>query len=203
MKLWLVVPVKPFGTGKSRLAGVLTPAERGALTHRLLCRTIQLAQASGHFAGVLVVSRSQAVLDAARALGAEQLHERGAGGLNEALAAACTVAAGHGADHALVLPADLPAVNAADLDAICTAAAQTDIVLAPSRDGGTNALCLRLPPGIPFTFGPASFAAHMRLAEVAACRLAVYASPTVAFDLDWPEDLALLVGGDQQLAPQP
>jgi 2-phospho-L-lactate guanylyltransferase len=192
MKLWLIVPVKPFGTGKSRLAGVLTPAQRGALTHELLVRTIRLAQAGGRFAGCLVVSRSRQVLAEARQLGASTLREVGPGGLNEAVAAACDAAARLGAERVLVLPADLPEVTAADLDAIhAHAAAGADVIVAPSQDGGTNALCLPLPPPFAFAFGPGSFACHTALAEAAGCRLAIYTSPTLAFDLDWPEDLQL------------
>ena len=62
MNLWLVVPVKPFDESKSRLAAILARQERAALTRSLLTRTLHVAQASGHFARLLVVSRDDAVL---------------------------------------------------------------------------------------------------------------------------------------------
>ena len=60
MNLWLVVPVKPFDESKSRLAAILARQERAALTRSLLTRTLHVAQASGHFARLLVVSRDDA-----------------------------------------------------------------------------------------------------------------------------------------------
>ena len=65
MKLWLVTPVKPFDESKSRLAAVLSQAERAALSRSLLERTLRLAQDSGRFTGLLVVSRADAALSTA------------------------------------------------------------------------------------------------------------------------------------------
>ena len=66
MKVWLLVPVKSFDQAKSRLAVALAPAERALLSRRLLARTLEVAQASGLFAGTLVVSHDLAVLEFAR-----------------------------------------------------------------------------------------------------------------------------------------
>ena len=65
-------------------------------------------------------------------------------------------------------------------------------MLAASRDGGTNALLQPLPPLIPYAFGVKSFARHQELAMQAGCRLRLYASPTIAYDLDRPTDLTEL-----------
>jgi len=49
-------------------------------------------------------------------------------------------------------------------------------------------LLLRPPDLIPFAFGPDSFAAHCAAARAAGVQPVVYRSPTIALDLDTPED---------------
>lgn len=195
MRLWLLTPVKPFDESKSRLAAVLARHERAALTRSLLERTLDVAQASGQFAGLLVVSRDGAVLDVAAAAGALALPELGAD-LNLALQQACAAAQRQGADAALILPADLPYLTMADIDLVLAPAnAGVDVIVAPSHDGGTNALFLRLPLRLSLCFGPDSFQRHRQAAAAAGLTLAVCTSSNLAFDLDRPEDWEVLRAG--------
>ncbi|MEE9198477.1 MAG: 2-phospho-L-lactate guanylyltransferase, partial [Dehalococcoidia bacterium] len=61
---------------------------------------------------------------------------------------------------------------------------------APSNDGGTNAL-LTMPPGvIPSRFGPDSLALHIQEAEARGVPYRVLHLPSLAVDIDSPEDLA-------------
>lgn len=192
MKLWLVTPVKPFDESKSRLAAVLSQAERAALSRSLLERTLRVAQDSGRFTGLLVVSRADAALSTAAAAGAQTVRERRPG-LNDALRQACIQARHAGADAALILPADLPYLTTGDIDLMLAAAQpEVDVVLAPSQDGGTNALLLRLPRRLPLCFGPASFQRHQQAAADMGLTVAVCTSPNLAFDLDRPEDWEIL-----------
>ena len=195
MNLWLLAPVKPFDESKSRLAAILSRAERSELTRALLERMLQVARDCGRFAGLLVVSRDDAVLALAAASGALAVRERCAD-LNAALRQACEQARIEGADAALILPADLPYLTAGDIDLMLAAAQPTvDVVLAPSQDGGTNALLLRLPLRLPLCFGPDSFRRHQQAAAAAGLAVAVCTSPTLAFDLDRPEDWEVLQAG--------
>src|SRR5688572_31414579 len=82
--LWLIVPVKPFGEGKSRLASVLSPDLRAELSQRWLTHLLHIAVSWGHFTGIGVISRDPTVLTLAGALGARPIMEAG-DGLNEAL----------------------------------------------------------------------------------------------------------------------
>ncbi|MCX6040749.1 MAG: hypothetical protein NTV69_06415, partial [Caldilinea sp.] len=91
MKLWLIVPVKPFNEGKSRLSRALQPAQRAELSARLLAQTLSTAQHSARFDQIVVVSRDPAVLAAARTAAALGLPEAGTE-LNPALAQACAYA---------------------------------------------------------------------------------------------------------------
>ena len=75
MNAWVVIPVKPLGEGKSRLTSVLAPAQRSALSQRILQRELDLVLAHELVAGVAVISRDQALLDEVAAQGAVPLHE--------------------------------------------------------------------------------------------------------------------------------
>lgn len=192
MKLWLLVPVKPFGEGKSRLAAVLAQEARAALSREMLARVLDQAQAAQVLAGTIVISRDQNALAQARLAGVESIPETGQD-LNLALIEASQQAMRHGTEAILVLPADLPLVTAADIRQLYTlGATQAGVVIAPSPDGGTNALLLRPPHAIQFSFGRDSFARHHQLAATAGVPVQVFASPTLAFDVDRPEDLASL-----------
>jgi 2-phospho-L-lactate/phosphoenolpyruvate guanylyltransferase len=189
MKLWLVVPVKPLSQGKRRLAHVLTPEARAALVQRLLNHVLATARTSPLLAGTIVVSRDPAVLRLADDLRVSGLAEHGAG-LNRGLEQARDLALALGATGLLVLPADLPLLSPADLDTLCDLAlAGAQVVIAPSRDGGTNGLLLTPPDCIPFAFGRYSAARHRRLARAGGRTCAVYNSDTLAVDIDRPEDL--------------
>ncbi|MBK8046264.1 MAG: 2-phospho-L-lactate guanylyltransferase [Anaerolineales bacterium] len=187
MKLWLLVPVKPFETAKSRLSTVLSPAARSELARNMLVQTLRLGNASNLFSTIVVVSRSDEVLALAQREHAHALCEE-ENGLNPAILQGIRCAERAGADGVLVLPADLPLVTLADLQEIAGLIEEVDVVVAASADGGTNALCQRLPPCIAPAFGVDSFARHSAAAEAAHCRLAIVTSPTVAFDLDSPEN---------------
>ena len=92
-----------------------------------------------------------------------------------------------------MLPSDLPLLTLEDLDQLYDLAlAGEGVTLAPSHDGGTNALLLRPPQAIAYSFGDGSFAQYIALAAAAGLPCHVYNSSTLALDIDHPEDLILL-----------
>jgi 2-phospho-L-lactate guanylyltransferase len=189
LRTWLVVPVKPLEEGKSRLAPALDVVARAALSRRWLDGLLATARANTRLAEVVVISRDPAVLALAAAAGATPLVEYGQE-LNHALEEARRYALAAGAQALLVLPSDLPLLTAGDLDGLLDLAQMGDgVVIAPSHDGGTNALLLRPPAAIPYTFGEESFARHCALAAAAQLDCRVYRSETLAWDVDTPEDL--------------
>ena len=69
------------------------------------------------------------------------------------------------------------------------------VVIAPDRhESGTNALLISPAGLIEYDFGENSFKRHCQRAEAAGARLEVLHLPSLALDLDLPEDLALLDG---------
>ncbi|GIV76029.1 MAG: 2-phospho-L-lactate guanylyltransferase [Litorilinea sp.] len=191
LPFWCVIPVKPFPEGKSRLSGVLSPSARTALNRRLLTRVLDILKASDLPVQVLVISRDEEALALARGRGLLGLPEVEDGGLNGALAQARTHIQAQGAQALLVLPADLPFLTVADLHGLYGMAQDPDVqvVIAPSRDGGTNALCLRPPDVLDFAFGEESFQAHLAQIRRRGLAYRVYRSVTLAQDLDQPGDL--------------
>jgi 2-phospho-L-lactate guanylyltransferase len=189
MNLWLIIPVKPFGEGKSRLHHVLDASQREALSRRLLRGVIDTVNESVLAERMLVISRDPAVLGLARAAGTATMPETG-DELNAALESARDQAMAWGAGAVLILPSDLPLVTVDDLARLYALAAEGEgVVIAPSRDGGTNALLLRPAHLLDFSYGPDSFRRHCQQARAEGHRCRVLESPTLAFDLDWPQDL--------------
>ena len=113
---WIVVPVRSLTDGKRRLAPALAPGARSALVRRLFIRTLKAAVEAGR--PVLVVSPDPAALDLAREHGAAALEEPRPAELNHALELAAREAEAQGAGALLVVSADLPDLEAADLRAM-------------------------------------------------------------------------------------
>jgi len=67
MIIWAIIPVKPLLQSKTRLARLLTPDQRAALTAHLLANTIQLLQQIPAIDEILVISRDDAVFTIAQA----------------------------------------------------------------------------------------------------------------------------------------
>jgi 2-phospho-L-lactate guanylyltransferase len=194
MTLWAIVPVKPLWRGKSRLAGVLNPAERASLNRLLLERTIKTLTELKEVEEVLVVSRDSSALALARDLGARTVQEDGAPSLNTALRRATIVAQVYASRGVLVIPADLPLLTAGDVSALLQRATDPPVVvIAPDRHRrGTNALLLAPADLIEYDFGGNSFSRHCERAHRAGARLEVVELPSLGLDLDLPEDLELV-----------
>ncbi|OGO34272.1 MAG: 2-phospho-L-lactate guanylyltransferase [Chloroflexi bacterium RBG_16_57_11] len=194
MTLWAIVPVKPLRYGKSRLAEVLTSDERMDLNRRMLAHTLDTLTAIPEIEHVLVVSRDQAALALAREYGARTVQENGSPHLNVALTRATVVAKNYGIHGVLIIPADLPLITPEDVRLMLERAASPPVVVvAPDRRGdGTNAL-LVCPTGlIEYEFGHGSFQRHCERARNAGARLEVCELPSLALDMDLPEDLELV-----------
>jgi 2-phospho-L-lactate guanylyltransferase len=194
MALWAIIPVKPLGKGKSRLAEVFTQEERVDLNRHMLSNTVQTLKAIPEIEHVLVVSKDQAALSLAREEGARTVQENGDPDLNIALARATIVAKTYATRGVLIIPADLPLITCEDVYAMLGRVGDPPVVVvAPDRHRlGTNAL-LVCPAGlIEYEYGPDSFERHCRLAKAVGARLEICELPSLALDLDMPDDLELL-----------
>jgi 2-phospho-L-lactate guanylyltransferase len=181
---YIVIPCKPFGSGKSRLAPALGLDARRRLAAYLLKQTLDLALEVAAPDRVHVVTSDASVCAVARSRGARTVGDSG-GGLNEALSAACLELR---RAPLVILPIDLPL---AKRDSILSAlAAPADVVIVPDRHGsGTNLLRLGAPVTPRFAFGSDSARKHRRLYEAEGLSVAVMTFADLAFDLDTPDDI--------------
>ena len=191
MTLWAIVPVKPLRHGKSRLAEMLSEDERTDLNRRLLVHTLTILGSIPEIEHILVISRDPAALSLARNHGARTVQENGTPQLNVALARATVVVKNYHTHGVLIVPADLPLLTPEDVRLMLDhATAPPVVVVAPDRHKeGTNCLLI-CPVGlIEYEFGPGSFQKHCAQAIRAGARLEIVDLPSLALDMDLPEDL--------------
>ena len=198
--IFAIIPVKPLRQAKSRLARTLKPPLRQALVRSLLSRTLDLLNANARIAGTIVISHDVTVLELAHGKNAIGLAESESG-LNAAITQAATWANDHGAKAIFIVPTDLPLIAEADINAMLDLATGPQyVVIAPDRrEAGTNALLVRPPNAIAFAYGASSFDAHRAQAQERGLPIHVYRSPTLALDLDVPDDLELYHALDSHL----
>lgn len=198
MNRWAIVPVKSLQKTKSRLASVLSPAERSALIQHLLRRTLTILQESGWFTQILVVTRDPVAQQIAQTAGASAFMESEGHTLNGALTEATQYATSAGAEQLLILPTDLPLFTAADLEPLFNHPSSAVVICSDILQTGTNALVR--PIDVPFTyhFGPNSFALHTAEAERHQITMISVHVPGLQFDLDTPHDWAILSQLDTQ-----
>lgn len=186
---WAIIPVKRLNEAKSSLSSALTPEQRQWLVLSMLEDVINAVHQAPSISGAIVVSPDKKVLSFARLHGAEGVIEPGSG-LNEALKIAIRHSISKGADSVLIVPADLPLLKNIDIEnIIAMASAPKDVVIAPSKARGTNALFLRPPDLINLRFGGESFPLHLKEASQAGVKPRIYRSPTTATDIDEVADL--------------
>jgi 2-phospho-L-lactate guanylyltransferase len=186
---WAIVPAKSLLQGKSRLRPVLGDEDRAHFAQRLLEHMLDVLGACG-LDGVLVATDGDDVAVIAASRGAEVLRDRGEGSLADVVDRALAEATSRGAASAVVLMADLPRIEPADVEALLAALDQHDVALVRDHLGHhTNALAIALPAAMATCFGrPDSFAAHCASARAAGLRPVAVDSERVAFDVDLPAD---------------
>jgi 2-phospho-L-lactate guanylyltransferase len=210
-RTWALVPIRGLETAKTRLGEDLDAEERVELVTELLTRTLVATRDAARIAGTVVVTKDPAAAGLAQEHQAIGLVER-APGLNEAIVAARSVAVARGATAIVVLPADLPGIDALAVDSLVEAAAraaraaQADepdaaagvAALVGDRHGsGTNALLVSPPERIEPAFGPGSLDRH-RAAAGAAGALVLELDGPLSFDLDTAADLMTV---ERELGP--
>jgi 2-phospho-L-lactate guanylyltransferase len=194
MSLWAIVPVKPLRRGKSRLSAILSEEERNRLNQFLFTHTIEVLKEVDAISDILVVSRDSNVLTFSREMGVRTVTENGTPELNNALLRASLFSKAFSTEGVLIVPADLPLLTPADVNAFLSNRTQAPmIVITPDRrQQGTNMLLIDPPDLLTFSFGEESFKRHCALAEAKGAKVIVHKSDNIALDLDVPEDYVLL-----------
>lgn len=182
----IIVPCKGLSSGKSRLRECIGSHERRDLCEWLLVSTLRAADRLVGARRVHVVT-SDAEADAiARRHGMRRIVDPGYS-LNEALDLGRTTLLAEGRSSMMVLPIDLPYVDAQALANV--AACAGDMVIASDERGsGTNILFMRDAAArtVPFAFGDGSFAAHRASARTLGLSSRIIRDWRLSFDLDEP-----------------
>lgn len=194
MTLAVVVPVRAFDLGKSRLAEMFTPDERQALARAMA--EVVVAPASG--SDWLVVCDDERIAAWARDRNARPI-QVSAHGLNASLdAARGDVLASSPADWIAVAHADLPLAHGLGETVAATLAGVDDqptVLIAPDRHrDGSNVVVIprHLWSNWEFRYGPGSFAAHCTMATELGATVTVIDDPHLATDVDTVDDLDLV-----------
>lgn len=191
MSLWLIMPLRGLASGKSRLSGVLRQEERRQFTIECLDRTLDaFSQTVGTPARSIVVSPDEEALRHAGSRGAVALREHPMGHLNLAVLQASDLAQQKGATQLLIVAADLPRVSAEALRQVISASDTGSVQIIVDKTGtGTNGLLLPVSAARQFSFGDNSLSRHQVLFEDLGYRTKTWHDPSLAFDVDTPEDL--------------
>lgn len=189
MSCWALIALKSFSCGKSRLAQVLSLAERESFSRHMLEQVLRSLAAAHEVDGIAIVTQESATLPAT----VLRLRDPG-GGLNAALASGARQLAAMGVHELLVLHADLPLLAPDEIDDFIASSRRSGLGLASDRIGhGTNAVFVAPPLAFEFCFGRYSFARHRQQARERGLQPFIAASRGFAFDIDEPADLAALL----------
>ena len=124
----------------------------------------------------------------------EIIPDPGNPGETGAIEMATQICVKRGADSTLVIPADIPLIQAWELQEILLHAPPEGSVLVPAADGrGTNAAFRRPANLFPLRFGNDSFKPHHAAAQATGKPCVVLKLPGIAVDVDNPSDLQQLM----------
>jgi 2-phospho-L-lactate/phosphoenolpyruvate guanylyltransferase len=192
MRTIAVLPVKSFDRAKQRLRPGLDPHSREQLAEVMFLDVLE-ALGSTALDEVVVVSGGIAARRLAHEYGATAVEDRDEGH-NAAAALGVRAARAVGAQRVLLVPGDCPALDPMEIDALLERPVRSPSAqIVPDRHGtGTNALLLTPPDALAPSFGPDSCRRHLENARTAAIEAEVVEVPSLALDIDTPEDLGAL-----------
>lgn len=187
-----IVPVKALDAAKSRLAAALRPDERQRLMLAMLTDVLMVLRRCAAIDRIAVVTDDRDARHRAQAEGAAVIPE-GPAGSHSGAALRGIAGAALPTDRVLLVPADCPLIDPTELTELLTRNPSPAVVVIPDRHGsGTNALLLSPPDVIDPAFGEGSRERHMTLARAEGVEAVVTVVPSLALDVDTPDDLAAL-----------
>jgi 2-phospho-L-lactate/phosphoenolpyruvate guanylyltransferase len=188
----ILLPVKNLAKAKQRLAAHLDQTSRTELAQAML---MDVVEAIASFAGdeVALATSDPFAMELADRYRFEVIRDEANVSETDAIDMATQVCQARGVESTLVIPGDIPLIDAADLRAIYEASPVAGSVLVPSRDKrGTNAVLRRPASWFPLRFGNDSFMPHLAAAIATNESCVVLSLPRIGLDIDTPEDLCEL-----------
>ena len=184
-KIFAVIPVSRFNNAKTRLSPKLTIIERENLLKAMLKDVISAL--NGIVDKIVIVSSDDDVLYYVENFNVETLKEIGNTDLNGGLTQAMEYCSRF-CDNVLIVPSDVPLISENHVKRLLKKSKDHDVVIAPAKGGGTNAL---LCPADDFSmkFGDYSFFEHIEEAKRNNLTYTVFDSFYLSLDVNTAEDL--------------
>jgi 2-phospho-L-lactate guanylyltransferase len=197
MRTAAVLPVKSFGDAKQRLGSLLGSGSRQALAQAMFQDVVAaLRKVEGIEAIVVVASEPSVEFSADEHIVLLEDEERA--GQSPAALTGIRWAIASGFERVLLVPGDTPLLSPQEVDALLVGS-PVDVIVVPDRHGtGTNALLLQPPTAIEPSFGPDSLGRHVALAEAAGLTHRVEQVPSLMFDVDTSDDLAVVAAAIEE-----
>lgn len=183
------MPIKAFDKAKTRLRPALTPEQCAALARNMAADVVTALQNASLLQGVILLGEEPVIAEFAGELDCDHLAENPGVDLSSNLDTAADKMKLAGIDVLLVLPGDLPALRAADIDQLISDHTAGLSICPASRDGGTNALVMSPPGAIEFCFGQQSAKRHLQAAQAAEIKCEHIHRAAFSRDIDTPDDL--------------
>ncbi len=190
----ILVPVKNLSGAKQRLAAILDQLSRTKLAQAMLHDVLTTLHGWKNRPQVAVVTSDPYAVTLATEYGFEIIADPDNPGETGAIEMATRVCVDRGVDSTLIIPADIPLIQAWELEEIMKNAPAAGSVLVPAADGrGTNAAFRRPADLFPLRFGNDSFKPHYTAAQATGKPCVVLNLPGIAVDVDNPADLEQLL----------
>ena len=190
----ILIPDKNLSAAKQRLAAVLDQSARTELAQAMLHDVVAAIAAWPQRPSCALVTGDPFALEVAEKYDFEIIPDHTNPGETGAIEMATRLCVVRGCDSTLVIPADIPLIQAGELEQILAQAPAEGAVLAPASDGrGTNAAFRRPANLFPLRFGNDSFKPHLAAARATGKECVVLHLPGIAIDVDNPEDLQRLL----------
>lgn len=190
----ILIPVKNLSNAKQRLAAVLDQPARTELAQAMLHDVVAALAAWPGRPDCALVTSDPFALELAQQYDFELIPDRVNPGETGAIEMATRLCVARGIDSTLVIPADIPLIQAGELEQLLALAPDAGSVLVPAADGrGTNAAFRRPANLFPLRFGNDSFKPHLAAARSTGQPCLVVQLPGIALDVDNPADLQRLV----------
>ena len=200
MRTAAILPVKSFTDAKQRLASSLGSGSRGALAQAMFLDVLASLRRAESIEQIVIVASEPAV-EFATDDRVVVIEDEAKDGQSAAALAGIHWATASGAERVLLVPGDVPLLVHEELDALLAAAEAdaTQVVIVPDRHHeGTNGLLLHPPDAINPSFGPGSLARHTQAAEAAGVSHRVERVPSLVFDVDTSDDLAVVAAAIEE-----
>ncbi|HYM74990.1 MAG TPA: 2-phospho-L-lactate guanylyltransferase [Candidatus Dormibacteraeota bacterium] len=190
----ILIPIKNTATAKQRLASILDQTARTQLAQAMLHDVLTTLHHWKNRPAVALVTSDPYAVKLAGEYRFEVIPDPDNPGETGAIEMATRVCVERSEESTLVIPADIPLIQAWELEEVLKHAPAQGTVLVPAGDGrGTNAAFRRPANLFPLRFGNDSFKPHHAAAQATGKPCVVLNLPGIAVDVDNPEDLQRLI----------